>query len=74
MTTDIEIAQSATMRPIVDVAADLGLGRESLVLHGDHIAKVRMSAIDRAIQARAARPRRAMEKGRRSPPSAWVRP
>ena len=53
MTTDIEIAQSATMRPIVDVAADLGLGRESLVLHGDHIAKVRMSAIDRAIQARA---------------------
>ena len=53
MTTDIEIAQSATMRPIVDVAADLGLGRESLVLHGDHIAKVRMSAIDRASQARA---------------------
>ncbi len=55
MTTDIEIAQSATMRPIVDVAADLGLGRESLVLHGEHIAKVRPSAVERAAKSRPGR-------------------
>ena len=48
MPTDIEIAQSAKMRPIVDVAADLGIGREDLVLHGPHIAKVRLGVVDRA--------------------------
>ncbi len=48
MPTDIEIAQSAKMRPIVDVAADLGIGPEDLVLHGPHIAKVRLGAVERA--------------------------
>jgi formate--tetrahydrofolate ligase len=48
MPTDIEIAQSAKMRPIVDVAADLGIGPEDLVLHGPHIAKVRLAAVERA--------------------------
>lgn len=47
MPTDIEIAQSAKMRPIVDVAADLGIGPEDLVLHGPHIAKVRLGVVDR---------------------------
>jgi formate--tetrahydrofolate ligase len=46
--TDIEIAQSAKMRPIVDVAADLGIGPEDLVLHGPHIAKVRLGVVERA--------------------------
>src|SRR5512136_2508589 len=48
MPTDIEIAQNAKMRPIVDVAADLGIGSEDLVLHGPHIAKVRLGAVERA--------------------------
>ena len=48
MLTDIEIAQAATMRPIVDVASDLGLGRDDLVLKGEHIAKVRLEAVERA--------------------------
>ena len=48
MRTDIEIAQSAKMRPILDVAADLGIGPEDLVLHGPHIAKVRLDAVERA--------------------------
>ncbi len=52
MLTDIEIAQSAKMRPIVDVAADVGLGREDLILRGDYIAKVRPAAIERARKAR----------------------
>ncbi len=48
MTTDIEIAQAAKMRPIVDVAQDVGLTRDDLVLKGEHIAKVRLEAVERA--------------------------
>jgi len=48
MTTDIEIAQSARMRPIIDVAADIGLSKDDLVLKGEHIAKVRIEAVERA--------------------------
>ena len=52
MPTDLEIAQRAAMRPIVDVAADLGLSRDDLVLRGDHIAKVRLAAVERARTSR----------------------
>ncbi len=55
MPTDIEIAQSAKMRPIVDVAADLGIGPEDLVLHGPHIAKVRLDVVERAKKSRRAK-------------------
>ena len=41
---DIEIAQRARLRPITDVAADLGLEPSDLVLYGDHMAKVRLEA------------------------------
>src|SRR5207253_2496031 len=40
------------IRPIVDVAADLGLTRDDLVRKGDYIAKVRVAAVDRARKAR----------------------
>src|SRR2546426_10732986 len=52
MVADIEIAQATAMRPIVDVAADLGLARDDLVRKGDYIAKVRLAAVDRARKAR----------------------
>ena len=52
MLTDIEIAQGAKMRPIVEVATDIGLSREDLVLKGDHIAKVRLEAVERARKAK----------------------
>ena len=52
MVADIEIAQAAKLRPIVDVATDLGLGRGDLDLKGDYIAKVHLAAIDRARKAR----------------------
>ena len=55
MLTDIEIAQAARMRPIIDVAADVGLDREDLILQGEHIAKVRLSAVDRAKSNRQGR-------------------
>ena len=52
MATGIETAQAAAMRPIVDVAADLGLSRGDLVLKGEHMAKVRLSAVERARASR----------------------
>jgi formate--tetrahydrofolate ligase len=39
--TDIEIAQAAKMRPIVEVAAELGIGGEDLILYGQYKAKLR---------------------------------
>ena len=38
--TDIEIAQRAKMRPIVDVAADIGLSADDLDLYGKYKAKL----------------------------------
>lgn len=40
MKTDIEIAQEAVMEPIETIAADLGIGREDLELHGWYKAKL----------------------------------
>ena len=45
MNSDLEIARKATMRPIEEVAEQLGLARSDLVLHGPHIAKVNWEAI-----------------------------
>ena len=47
MLSDLEIAQQAELRPIVDVASDAGIQREELKLYGDHIAKVDLSILDR---------------------------
>ncbi len=44
MNQDLEIARSVTLRPIVDVAAELGLRREELIVYGEEKAKVRVSA------------------------------
>ena len=38
--TDIEIAQQAKLRPIVDVAAELGLTPDELDLYGKYKAKI----------------------------------
>jgi len=40
MLSDLEIARAARPRPIIDVAAGLGIPRSALRLYGDHIAKV----------------------------------
>jgi formate--tetrahydrofolate ligase len=47
MPTDIEIARSATPRPITEVAADLGLGDQDLRLYGPDIAKVSPAVLKR---------------------------
>ena len=43
--SDIEIAQAATLRPIADVAAELGLTRDEILPYGHTKAKITMEAI-----------------------------
>ncbi len=45
--TDIAIAQAAKMRPIQDVAAELGLGAEDILPYGRHKAKIGADAVAR---------------------------
>jgi formate--tetrahydrofolate ligase len=44
--SDIAIAQAAKLRPIVDVARELGLAEEELELYGRYKAKVRLDALE----------------------------
>ncbi|MCK9290989.1 MAG: formate--tetrahydrofolate ligase [Bacteroidales bacterium] len=46
--TDLEIARRSTMRPIIEVAAQLGLGPDDLELYGRYKAKLPLSFIDRS--------------------------
>jgi len=43
--TALEIARSATLRPIVDVAAGMGIGEDLLLPYGRHVAKVSLDAV-----------------------------
>ena len=45
--SDIEIAQQAKLRPIVDVAAELGLGADDLDLYGKYKAKIALEVAER---------------------------
>ncbi|MCS6843105.1 MAG: formate--tetrahydrofolate ligase [Caldilineales bacterium] len=45
--SDIEIAQAATLRPILEVAAELGLKEDDLDLYGRYKAKVHLDVLDR---------------------------
>jgi methylenetetrahydrofolate dehydrogenase (NADP+)/methenyltetrahydrofolate cyclohydrolase/formyltetrahydrofolate synthetase len=45
--SDIKIAQAATLRPIVDVAAGLGLTEDDLDLYGRFKAKIHLAVLDR---------------------------
>jgi formate--tetrahydrofolate ligase len=50
--SDIEIAQRVKMRPIEDVAAELGLGRDDLDLYGKYKAKIPLEISQRPIRGR----------------------
>jgi len=45
MKSDIEIARSVELRPIVDVAADLGLSDHEIETYGRRMAKVKLAAL-----------------------------
>jgi formate--tetrahydrofolate ligase len=47
MKTDIEIAQEAKMRPIMDVAEDLGISEDEVELYGKHIGKISLGVYER---------------------------
>jgi formate--tetrahydrofolate ligase len=47
MKTDVQIAEEAKMKPISDIASELGIGEEELELYGRYKAKVSLSALDR---------------------------
>ncbi len=50
--TDIEIAQAATLRPIVDVAAELDLTPDDLDLYGKYKAKIPLEITQRPVRGR----------------------
>ncbi|MFS8501987.1 MAG: formate--tetrahydrofolate ligase [Caldicoprobacter sp.] len=47
MLSDIEIAQKAKLKPIVDVASQIGLTEDDLELYGKYKAKVKLTVWDR---------------------------
>ena len=47
MLSSLEIAQAAAMRPIADVAAEVGIEPDELELYGRYKAKVDLSSLDR---------------------------
>ncbi len=51
MNTDLAIAQSATLLPVVDIAESLGLGPEDIELYGRYKAKISFPAISRLLSS-----------------------
>ncbi|HZJ40126.1 MAG TPA: formate--tetrahydrofolate ligase, partial [Demequina sp.] len=47
MKSDIQIAQEATLKPIIEVARDLGLGQDDIDLYGKYKAKIHLDVLDR---------------------------
>jgi formate--tetrahydrofolate ligase len=53
MLTDLEIARAAELRPITDVAEDMGIPEEYVEVRGDGLAKIRLGALDEMGEPRA---------------------
>ena len=51
MLSDLQIAQAAELRPVLDVAADIGIREDELDLYGRYKAKVDLSVLDRLADA-----------------------
>lgn len=47
MLSDIDIAQAATLKPMTDVAAKVGLSSDDLHLYGRHMAKLTQATVNR---------------------------
>src|SRR5277367_6443689 len=46
MPNALEIARAATLKPIDDIAAQMGIGPHLLEHFGEHVAKIKLSAIE----------------------------
>ncbi len=44
--SDLDIARAATLLPLTEIAAQMGIGPHLLEAHGDELAKIRLEAID----------------------------
>lgn len=53
--SDLEIARGASLRPLVDVAAGMGLGSHLLEPYGEHVVKLKAAAIAELAQAPTAK-------------------
>jgi formate--tetrahydrofolate ligase len=49
--TDLEIARSAQLKPIDDIASEIGLGMHLLEPYGEQVAKIKLSAIEELADA-----------------------
>lgn len=45
--SDLEIARAASLAPLTDIAAQMGLPADLLEMHGDEVAKIRLEAVER---------------------------
>jgi formate--tetrahydrofolate ligase len=53
--TDLAIAKAATLKPLTDVAAEMGIGEHLLEPYGENVAKIKLAAIDELADAPKAR-------------------
>ena len=44
--SDLQIAQSAALKPLGDIAAAMGIGAHLLEAYGEHVAKIKLAAVD----------------------------
>ncbi len=44
--SDLQIAQGAALKPLGDIAAAMGIGTHLLEAYGEHVAKIKLSAIE----------------------------
>ena len=70
MLSDIEIAQSTTLRPIAEIAAELGIQEDELELYGKYKAKIN----ERAFVRLADKPNGKPVRGKPPLPQVWDRP
>ncbi len=47
MDNDLTIARRAHLKPITKIASDMGIGPELLEMYGEHVAKIKLEAIER---------------------------
>ncbi|HDO51202.1 MAG TPA: formate--tetrahydrofolate ligase, partial [Rhizobiales bacterium] len=47
MTIDLEIARSAKLKPITEIASKLGIPEDVVLQHGPHIAKISLSHVEK---------------------------
>ena len=53
--SDLEIAQAARLLPVADIARSMGIAEEEVELHGRHVAKIGLAAVEKAVSRRHGR-------------------